>query len=64
MDENKIEVLNIAGLDPDDGEIVDNYFVISRKALPRNVKMRGIWLFLDFLPKEVGGMVGGFVFYV
>ncbi|MBQ6631865.1 MAG: hypothetical protein IJH55_07130 [Romboutsia sp.] len=29
MDENKIEVLNIAGLDPDDGEIVDNYFVID-----------------------------------
>lgn len=29
MDENKLEVLDIADLNPDDGEVVDNYFVID-----------------------------------
>lgn len=29
MDENIIEVLNIAGVDPDEGEMVDNYFVVD-----------------------------------
>lgn len=29
MDENKLEVLDIVGIDPEEGEIVDNYFVID-----------------------------------
>ena len=29
MDENKLELIDIVGLEPEDGDVIDNYFVIN-----------------------------------